>query len=175
MRKIVFLTLFLALPVLCSAEIYRWVDERGQIGYADDLGKVPKKYRDSALITEKQEQAVEIIEKSEPEKGGKKGSDGKLEPVSKDDRNKAKASYDGKSGEAWRQELAKQKYEVKALEEQLAGLKERLADSSKKSRGEYLTLQNSEKDLQVRIEKARKKLDSLNAAADSAGVPAEYR
>jgi len=64
---------------------------------------------------------------------------------------------------------------VKSLEEQSEGIKERMADGSKVSRGEYLTLQNTQRDLEVRIEKARKKLDALNAAADKAEVPAEFR
>ena len=72
--------LLLAVPALCSAEIYKWVDEKGQTGYSDDLGKVPEKYRDNAVIAEKEEQAVEIIEKSEPEKSPKKGAEGKEEP-----------------------------------------------------------------------------------------------
>lgn len=175
MRHFVLTALLLALPSLCSAQIYKWVDERGQVGFADDLGKVPKKYRDSAVTTEKQEQAVEIIEKTEPEKGAKKGGEGKVEAPAKDDKGKEKPTFDGKSGETWKQDLARQKHEVKSLEDQLTGIKERLADNSKKSRGEVLTLQNTQKDLEVRIEKAKRKLDSLNEAADRAAVPAEFR
>jgi hypothetical protein len=50
-----------------------------------------------------------------------------------------------------------------------------MADGSKISRGEFLSLQNTQRDLDVRIEKAKKKLDALNEAADNAGVPAEFR
>ena len=175
MRNFILIALLLALPTLCSAEIYKWIDERGQVGFADDLGKVPKKYRDSALITEKQEQAVEIIEKVEPAKGSKKGADGKSDASSRDEKGKEKPSFDGKSGETWKLDLDRQKFEIKSLEEQLSGIKERLADSSKKSRGEYLTLQNTQRDLEIRIEKARKKLDALNESADRAGVPGEFR
>jgi len=168
--------LLLAIPAVCSAEIYRWVDEKGQTGYADDLGKVPKKYRDKAAVAEKQDEPVEIIDKGEvkpPRKGGEvkgvaAGDKGK-------EKEKEKPLFDGKSGEDWKRDIARLKNEVKSLEEQSAGLKERMADAGKIGRGEYLTLQNTQRDLEVRIAKAKKKLDSLIEAADNAGVPAEFR
>jgi hypothetical protein len=174
MRTIILTLLLLATPLLCSAEIYKWVDEKGQTGYSDDLGKVPKKYRDNAVVTEKQEQAVEIIEKSEPEKSSKKGADGKGESDTKG-KEKDKPTFDGKTGAAWKQDIARQKYEVKSLEDQAAGIKERMADGSKLSRGEYVSLQNTQRDLDVRIGKAKTKLEALLDAADKAGVPGEFR
>lgn len=174
MRNFIVTLLLFAVPAFCSAEIYKWVDEKGQTGFSDDLGKVPKKYRDNAVVTEKQEQPVEIIEKSEPEKGSKKGAEGKGESDNKG-KDKNKPTFDGKTGEAWKQDIARQKYEVKSLEDQGAGIKERLADGSKISRGEYLTLQNTQRDLDVRIGKAKKKLDALLEAAEKAGVPGEFR
>jgi hypothetical protein len=174
MRHFILTLLLLAVPALCSAEIYKWIDEKGQTGYSDDLGKVPKKYRDNAVITEKQEQAVEIIEKNESEKSPKKGAEGKSEPDSKG-KGKDKPVFDGKSGDVWKQDFARQKYEVKSLEDQVAGIKERMVDPGKISRGEYVTLQNTQRDFDVRVEKAKKKLDALNDAAEKAGVPAEFR
>jgi len=168
--------LLLAVPVVCSAEIYKWVDEKGQTGYADDLGKVPKKYRDKAVVSEKQEQAVEIIEKVETGKSPKKGE--AKEDAAGDkgkDRDKAKQLFGGKSGEEWKREIARLKNEIKTLEEQSADIKERMADGSKMGRNEYLSLQNTQRDLEVRIEKAKKKLEKANDAAEAAGVPAEFR
>jgi len=177
MRYLVLALIMLAFPVVCSAVIYKWVDEKGQTGYSDDLGKVPKKYRDSAVVTEKQEQAVEIVEKSEPEKSPRKGETKGEQPVAGDDKAKGKGKplYDGKDEAAWKQDFGRQKHEIKSLEDQAAGVKERMADSAKISRGEYLTLQNTLKDLDVRIGKSKSRLDALNDAADKAGVPAEFR
>ena len=176
--RFILLAVLLATPLICSAETYKWVDEKGQSGYADDLGKVPKKYRDKAVVTEKQDQAVEIIEKSEPEKSPRKGGEVKAgQSVGGDDKSKGKDKplYDGKDGAAWKLDFARLKHEVKSLEEQSTGLKERMADAGKISRGEYLTLQNTQRDLDVRIGKARKKLEALNDAAEKAGVPGELR
>jgi hypothetical protein len=179
MRFIILALVVLAIPAVCSAEIYKWVDEKGHTGYADDLGKVPKKYRDNAAATDKQEQPVEIIDKGEvdksPKKGGEAKDDASGDKGKSKDKDKAKQLFDGKSGEDWKRNLARLKYEVKSLEEQSAGIKERMADAGKISRGEYLTLQSTQRDLEVRIEKAQKKLDALNAAADKAEVPAEFR
>jgi hypothetical protein len=164
----------LIVPTLCSAEIYKWTDSKGQVGYSDDLGKVPAKYRDNAVIAEKEEQAVEIIEKGVADKVGKKGAEGKADQ-DKEPKAKDKPAFEGKAGEDWKKDFARQKHEIKSLEEQAAGIKERMADGSKISRGEYLTLQNTQRDLDVRMGKARKKLDALNEAAEKAGVPGEFR
>ena len=174
MRPTMTLLLLLAAPALCSAEIYKWVDERGQVGYADDLGKVPKKFRNSAVTTEKQEQAVEIVEKTTPAPAPRKDLEKKGETDSKS-KDKDKPLFDGKDGEAWRKDFARQKQEIKTLEDHAVSIKERMADGSKISRGEFLTLQNTQRDLEVRIAKAKKKLDTLTEAADRAEVPAEFR
>ena len=42
-----------ALPVL--AETYVWEDDQGTVNFADDLGKVPKKYRKKAKIVGEEE------------------------------------------------------------------------------------------------------------------------
>jgi len=173
--RLIMVLLLLAAPAICSAEIYKWVDEKGQVGYADDLGKVPKKYRDNAVVTEKEEQAVEIVEKSTPEKGTRKGDENKGDVADDKGKGKPKPLFDGKSGDAWKQDFARQKSMIKSLEEQAVGIKERMADGSKISRGEFLTLQSTERDLEVRITKARQKLESMNAAADKAELPAEFR
>lgn len=178
MRNFILILVLLAVPALCSAQIYKWVDEKGQTGYSDDLGKVPLKYRDKAVVDEGQEPTVEIIEGREPEKDTKQGVAAKEAPKKaplRQEKVKAKPTFEGKSGEAWKQDFARQKFQVTSLEEQRVGIKERMADGSTITRGEYLTLQNTQRDLDVRIAKAKKKLAELNEAADAAGVPAEFR
>lgn len=178
MRCFILIFLLAAVPALSAAQIYKWTDEKGQTGYSDDLGKVPLKYRDKAVIEEAPEPAVEIIEGSAPEKGADKGAAAKeisKKEAGSQEKAKEKPLYGDKSGEVWKRDFARQKFQINSLEEQLAGIKERMADGSKMSRGEYLTLQNTQRDLEVRIEKAKKKLAELSEAAESAGVPAELR
>ena len=180
MKRMVLVLALLALPAVCVAEIYQWVDDRGQIGFAEDLGKVPAKYRKKATLLNGQEPAVEIIDKTEAEKAPRKGGDARSDQAaSGEERAKAKTKekplYDGKDGETWRRDFSRQKYEVKALEEQSAANKSRIANPGKMSRGEFLSLQNTQRDLEYRISLAQKKLDALSDAADRADVPAEFR
>ena len=178
MRHLLLILVLFAVPVLCSAEVYKWVDEKGATGYSDDLSKVPEKYRNNAIAVDSGEQAVEILENSGPVIGDKKEKEVKKEQekdLKGQEKGKEQRAYDGKAGEVWKQDFARQKHQIKSLEEQATGLKERMADGNKKSRGEYLTLQNTLRDLNVRIEKAKGKLDSLNETADKADVPAEFR
>lgn len=179
MRRMVTLLVLLALPAICCAEIYKWVDERGQVGYVDDLGKVPAKYRKSATMINGEEQAVEIIEKSTGEKkGSSKGGEalqGQAANGGDKAKVKAKPLYDGKDGESWKRDFARQKNEIKSLEDNAAGIRGRMANPGKMSRGEYLTLQSTLRDLEAKTSAAQKKLEDLTAAADSAEVPAEFR
>jgi clan AA aspartic protease (TIGR02281 family) len=46
--KVIFLSLFILLVVFTSAgdgEVYKWVDEKGTIHFADDLSNIPENYR----------------------------------------------------------------------------------------------------------------------------------
>jgi hypothetical protein len=45
---LLYLVLILAPEVIFGQEIYRWVDEKGVIHFADDFTLVPEKYRDQA-------------------------------------------------------------------------------------------------------------------------------
>lgn len=176
--RLFMIALLLISPAICSAEIFKWVDEKGVPGFADDLGKVPEKFREKALSAERVEQAYEVIEKNEPEKGAGKKGNVRLEQKSADDdkgKDKAKPLFDGKEGEVWKRDFARAKHEMSSLEEQAAGLKSRMANPGKMSRGEFLTLENTARDLDVRIAVARKKFQALNDAADAAELPADFR
>ena len=156
MRYFIVTLLLLAAPAICSAEIYKWVDEKGQIGFADDLGKVPKKYRDNAVIIEKQEQAVEIVEKSEAGKGGtQRDRHQKRTRLMTKGKGRQSHSLAARMARHGSRSSPDRRMTIKSLEEQAVGIKERMADGSKISRGEYLTLQNTQRDLEVRIAKAK--------------------
>jgi len=178
MRRVALVLALLALPAISNAEFYQWVDEKGNIGYADDLGNVPAKYRKKATPLGGQEPAVEVIDKGELSKEPSRETDAK-KGRSTADEQKPKAKdvtlYAGKDAESWKRDFARQKFDIKSLEDQAAGIRERMANPGKMSRGEYLTLQNTARDLDVRISAAQRKLQLLNEAADAAEVPAELR
>jgi hypothetical protein len=175
MKRFALLLCLLVLPTTGSAITYKWVDEKGTVGFADDLGNIPKRYRSKAVVVDAAPQPVEVIETPAPQ--------GKEVPKDKADKGvaapekleKKKAVYGGKDEDAWRKDFAKLKADIKANEEHLAEMKGRLADTSKMSRSEYVSLQNSIKDTEIRLNSLRQKLDSLQETADKANVPSELR
>jgi len=178
MRRVALVLALLAMPAMSNAEFYQWVDEKGNIGYADDLGNVPAKYRKKATPLGGQEPAVEVIDKGELSKEPSRETDAK-KGQSTADEQKPKAKdvtlYAGKDAETWKRDFARQKFDIKSLEDQAAGIRERMANPGKMSRGEYLTLQNTARDLDFRISAAQRKLQLLSEAADAAEVPADLR
>jgi len=49
---IIFLLLLFLLPHFASAEIYKWINEDGSIGFTDEINKVPEQYRNKVEIKE---------------------------------------------------------------------------------------------------------------------------
>ena len=166
------LVMLLLFSVPVFAETYKWIDDRGTVNFSENLGSVPKKYRKRVKIIGGDEANVpQVTEVEEPGKGKDKG-DGKEDAKDAGKEWKKKAIYGGKDEAAWKYEFKKLKADITASEEQLADTNTRLSDSSKMSRSEYLTLQHTGKNIEYRLSELRKKLDSLNAAAAKAGVPA---
>lgn len=176
LKKLIVLWLMVCLAVPAQAAIYKWVDQRGTVHFAEDLGKVPPAFRKKVqVINGEGEQAVEVTESAVPE--GKKPhkdaapqEDG--QPTKTD---KKKVSYGGKDEDGWRNEFGRLKDELRTSEEYLADTRRRKDDTANLSRRDYLSLQQTEKDVVSRIESTKRKLQSLTEAADKAGVPKELR
>jgi hypothetical protein len=161
-----------------GAETYKWVDEKGVVSYADDLGKVPKRFRSKAVIVEATVVPVEILERTDDAKDVKKsksGPDSEKTEGAAVKGERGKIVYGGRDEEGWRKEFARIKGDIRGVEEFLAGIKARLKDTDKMSRGEYLSLQNTVKDSEIRLAGLRSKLESLTEAANKANVPDELR
>jgi hypothetical protein len=64
----IFLAIFLQVPCLSPAEVYRWTDEKGTVHFTDDSSKIPEPYSDRAERIEIREETLkeaEGIEKPE--------------------------------------------------------------------------------------------------------------
>ena len=167
--------LFFAVPVF--AVTYEWVDERGTVNFTEDLGNVPKKYRKKVKVLGADEgNGPKVTEIEEGGKATPKGTEGKAdakdEPSVKDGKKKP-AIYGGKNETAWKNEYRKLSADVNASEEQLEQLNSRLSDPSKLSRAEYLSVQHTIKNTEMRRNDQRKKLDIFKESAEKAGVPTE--
>ena len=63
---ILFIVILIILPSPGDGEMYKWVDEKGTLHFADDLSRVPEKYRPDAeaLKSPKENSSSEIREKA---------------------------------------------------------------------------------------------------------------
>lgn len=163
MKKLLVLLLLLY-PLTAAAETYQWTDEKGTLNFAEDLGKVPKKYRKKARRVGEDEPAVRGNEEKTAEPAKSKTEEGQ-----------AKKAYGGKDEAAWRREFLQAEFNLKNAESDLATLKGRLADTSRMTRSEYLSIQNSIRYAEDRVQAQQKKLDQLRENADRLGVPPEFR
>jgi len=165
MKKLL-LVLLLLYPLSAAAETYQWTDERGTVNFAEDLGKVPKKYRKKAkLLGSEDAEPAAPAAVTAPESVRPKG----------EEVQKGKKVYGGKDEVAWRRDFLQAASNLDNAETELAGLKARLQDTSRMSRSEYLAIQNSIRHGESRVGDLQRKLDQLHETADRLGVPPEFR
>lgn len=160
--------LLYALPLI--AQTYEWTDDRGTTSFTEDLGKVPSKYRKKAKVVGADESgAPQVTEEAAPvkEKGEPKGKGAEA--------REEKKVYAGKDEKAWHTDFVTVTAELKSSEQDMRDLQSRLADTSRMSRTEYLSIQTSLRHAEFRSKELNKKLEALNSQADKAGVPAELR
>ncbi len=164
--SIILLSLLFAGPV--SAVTYTWTDDRGAIGFTEDLGTVPKKYRKKARILGEEDNS------SSPavESGSKKDS---AAPVRLSPEGVKKKSYGGKDEAYWIQELSKARDELQRIRAQIEAINARLSNTAQMSRSEFKSLENTKRLLEEQESAARKQLDKLLESAGKAGVPPDLR
>jgi hypothetical protein len=161
MKKLLVLLLLLY-PLTAGAETYQWTDAGGTVNFTEDLGKVPKKYRKKVKVLGADEgSAPRVVETAAPEKE---------KPKAKDAGVKQKKALAPKEESTLRMDYAAASANLKATEHELADLRARLADTSKMSRSEFLSLQNTVKQEEYRLQDQKKKQDQLRLNAEKAGV-----
>ncbi len=165
--SIIFLLLVMfAIPA--EALTYKWVDNEGT-HYTDDLGNVPQKYRKKVKIVGEEEDVTS------PEPAAEQKDKAKGDISEQTNSPGKKKTYGGKSGETWKRDFAQVNADIKANEDQLSELNDRMKDTSKMSRGEYLSIQASINSVEARLQRLRGKRDTLTDEANRALVPAEFR
>ncbi len=93
MRKTVLITLLtiglLITPFLVHAEVYRWVDEKGDVHFTDDYSKIPEKYKQQSEKSSLSEDSKSMTIGTQKEKGNtkpveRKKTEGKREEIQSD-------------------------------------------------------------------------------------------
>lgn len=160
-------TCLVAVPVVVSAEVYRWTNERGVVSFTDNRGNIPERFRSKAVLIDEQVPAVqEVIVDS-----GAKDKPGAEEKGDKKDAADKKKLFGGKDEATWKKEAERMNFEVTDTEKQIAEMRDRLSDPSKLSRTEYLSLQNTVKLLEQRLATKKSQQENFLDAARKAGAP----
>lgn len=175
MKSIFPLVLFslLLTPLVASADIFRWVDDRGVVSFTDNMGNIPAKFRAKAVQVDAPVESVQEVvidqgaSKEKPTATAAKDKAGKNEPA--DDAKKK--LFGGKDEAAWKKEAEKLNFQVADTEKQMTEMRDRLADTSKMSRTEYLSLQNSLKLMEKRLEGQKNEQNIFMDSARKAGAP----
>lgn len=163
MKKLLVL-LLLIYPLSAAAVTYQWTDEAGTVNFTEDLGNVPKKYRKRVKVLGADESGgAQVIESAPLDKGEPKDLAGQ----------KAKKAADKKGEAELRRDYAQAMEDVKATRQEIAELRARLADTSKMSRGEYLSLQNTLKQSEFHLQGELEKVEQARRKAEKAGVAVE--
>lgn len=160
MKKLL-VAMLLLYPLSAVAATYEWTDAAGTVHFTEDLGSVPKKYRKKVKVLGGDESGTPqttVINEPAAQKP-------------KADEQKGKKLYAGKDEGTWRKEIDAARRELEASQSNLLELKARMSDTSKMTRGEFLTIQNSIKHEAIRNEALRKKLEAVRGEAAAAGVP----
>jgi small-conductance mechanosensitive channel len=161
----------LAIPMVVSADIYRWTNERGVVSFTDNLGNIPPKYRAKAVLVDA---PVPTVQEVVIDQGGSKAKAGADEAADRKDageEQKKKKLIGGKDEATWKRESERINFEVSDTEKQIAEMRDRLTDTSKMSRTEYLSLQNSLRLLEQRLETQKAKRETFLDTARKAGAP----
>lgn len=178
MKTAMVVAILVLFAVPAVAVTYQWEDSQGTINFTEDLGSIPKQYRNKAKVLG----AEEEVTSGDSAEGS---ADAKPAPAVKvngrnagqaaSDKKEEEKTYGGKSPESWQREFTELDRKIKYDEEQLDDLNARMKDTSKMSRGEYLSIQLGIKETETRLQRLRGKLESLTSEANRAGVPAALR
>jgi hypothetical protein len=175
MKTSIIVAILVLLAVQVEAVTYMWEDNQGTVSFTEDLGSIPQKYRKKAKIVGEEDVAPSAAEQTKEEiKAGQKDK-GKGETIEQAVPAVQKKTYGSKSGDTWRREFAQNRADIKASEDQLDELQGRLKDTSKMSRGEYLSIKLDVKSVESRLQRLKAKRDALTEEANKTGVPAEFR
>lgn len=165
--KTLLVMMLLLYPLTAAAETYEWTDESGIVNFTEDLGKVPKKYRKKARRVGEESDVTpgtDLAPAPAPAEHGKgEGA------------QKGKTLYGGKDENTWRRDFLNAKFDLQQSQADLEELQGRLRDTSKMSRSEYLTIQNTIKHAEKRLQQRQKRMEQLKELADRAEVPADFR
>jgi hypothetical protein len=153
---LVFLASFFIVQ-LSFAQVYKWVDERGNVHYTDDVLQVPEKNRP------KTERLGEVEEKSEPKVQIETSPSKKKEEPYKDRLGRGEEYWKERT-ESWKRKLASAQDNVENLRLKYNDLTEKF--NASKSSAERATLRNERDLLKIEIDKYKQQVEESKIMLD---------
>lgn len=168
MKSLLGLCVVLLLASPLGAETYSWVDESGTYNFTEDLGKVPKKYRKKVKRIEDAEKDPASQASAAPEKGAGLAAVPGAPPASSPAEDKQ--LYNGKSRNAWLQEMEIQETELRKLEQLLDNLQKQAAKPSGLTAEQFAILKKDYDDARAAYDLKYKVYSGLVESARKAGL-----
>ncbi|HEX8960519.1 MAG TPA: DUF4124 domain-containing protein [Geobacteraceae bacterium] len=174
MRLLIALFVTMFAFTAARAEVYEWVDGQGVVHFTDNADKVPTKYR----------KKVKIIETAPPAEKTAPPARDKSPAASKKQPSERKAELLGGHDEGWwRQSFRQARAQIKVIQDQLPGKKDALAALHRKrviyqrarDRVAYNDMADEIAKDEEKIKTLQESLAAIEADADKAGVPHEWR
>lgn len=123
MKLFICLGFILLLASHSGAETYSWVDDSGTYNFTEDLSSVPPKYRKKANLLgdmgKDPASKESVAPPGKPTNGETTGIKPTAAPAPVEDKN----LYDGKTINAWRQEMEAQEAELTRLDQRMKTLR----------------------------------------------------
>jgi hypothetical protein len=136
-----------------GAETYSWVDSSGTAHFTEDISRVPKKYLKKVRVRGDVSPVIPgVMENGAESPAGVDAASpapvGAVAPV--ESVEKKEVLYGNRSGKSWKADFDTLRAEIGATDDQIAELNSRLADTSKMSRTDYLSIHSTIKNIQFR-------------------------
>ena len=154
MKRIPFLFILVILLALwpggnASAQVYKWVDEKGVLHFTDDITQIPERYRTNLQGQEEEEHPLETV--GQPENA----------PVKK---GQTYTDTAGRGEDYWRAKVQEWKGKLETAQEKLEGLRSKYNEMTEKyntSRhsGEQLTIRNQRDKIQAEMDQCKVQID----------------
>lgn len=175
----------LLLAGLCTvsslfAETYTWIDAQGTVNFTENYSNIPEKYRKKVRMRENIEYGKPPTQSAMP--AGKDGDtvikdqpEKQIMVVPNQFINEPQEMYAGKRGEEWAREFKNRNSEISLLEQRIRETEELLKKPVGLNKDQIYKLPQEVVSLITQRNDAIKRYNELNDAANTAGVPAEYR
>jgi archaellum component FlaC len=142
MKLIIFILLLLFSANLSYGEVFKWVDEKGEVHFTDDISTIPEKYRRAI-------QEIEVKEETKKES----------EPLQKKQGDNYKDRL-GRGEEYWKARAEEWRKKLQSLQERVESLRLKYNDltekfNTSKSSVERATIRNEREQIKEQMDQLR--------------------